>query len=190
MRAFTIYGHWVTVENAHLLRLVAQFGKHGDLSLTAHFPGPSWLHSREGRLWAGTSRTYWPHVLQLCSAEGYRTSGSVPHRTLRLGPETSALPTVLSLPCISSSDQLVCNENRKPEGQAHSKGSIAAHCERQARRVLRTHWHRPHPRGGVEGSRACRFPLFAFLFSLFYMEILPYGEHLHLGCEPNNHTTG
>lgn len=35
VRAFTIYGHWVPVENAHLLRLVAQFGKHGDLSLTA-----------------------------------------------------------------------------------------------------------------------------------------------------------
>lgn len=102
----------------------------------AHFPGPSWLRSQESRFrmpahptWAGTSRTYWPHVLQLRSEEGYLTSGSVPHRTLGRGPETNALSTVLSLTCVSSSDQLFCNENRKPEGQAHSKGSVTAHCE-------------------------------------------------------------
>lgn len=132
-------GRWVMVENAHLLRLVVQFGKHGDLSLTAltqHIvldPVGYILRSRfrmpAHPTWAGTSRTYWPHVLQLHSEEGYLTSGSVPHRTLGLGPETNALSTVLSLTCVSSSDQLFCNENRKPEGQAHSKGSVTAHCE-------------------------------------------------------------
>lgn len=192
-------GHWVTVENAHLLRSWSTVWEterpvtHS--TYPAHFPEPGWLHSQENRfrmpaqaMWASTSETYWPHMLQLCAEEGYLTNfrvGSVPHRTLSLGPETSTLSIVLTLNCISSLGQLFCSENRKPDGQAHSNCSIPVRTAFPGDRIgergglLAPTDHHPCPHGGMEATNTCRFSLCFFIFTILHGNFALWGT-LHL----------
>lgn len=76
-----------------------QCGEHGDLSLTAltqnillDLAGYSLrragLGCQQSPRGQAQVRLNWPHRLPLRSEEGYLTSGSVPHWTLSLGPET------------------------------------------------------------------------------------------------------